>query len=103
MLSKRISTPLRALVAFTVLVTGAVSGFAQTTPAHANGTSVDAPSSTMEKVEKTAIVNRINDIVEKTAFVPGIDFTKWPQFLSAQQADIDKAQTTHEFSQAINK
>lgn len=52
--------------------------------------------------EKQDILDKVNEVVEKHAFVPGVDFTKWPQFLSTERADIDKAQDDHEFALAVN-
>jgi carboxyl-terminal processing protease len=59
-------------------------------------TTIDAP-------QKEEVLNQINDIVEKTAFVPGVDFSKWPQFLSTERQDIDKATTPRLFATAVNK
>jgi len=53
--------------------------------------------------EKQDVLDKVNDIVEKTAYVPGVDFTKWPQFLATERSEIDKAQNDRDFSWAVNK
>jgi carboxyl-terminal processing protease len=57
----------------------------------------------MNQETKDQVLSKVNEIVEKTAFVPGVDFTKWPDFVKSQKEDIDKAQTERQFATAVNK
>ncbi len=52
--------------------------------------------------EKQENLDKVNDVVENHAFVPGVDFTRVAQFLSTERTDIDKAQDDHEFALAVN-
>lgn len=53
--------------------------------------------------QKKEILDRVNDVVENTAFVPGAEFEKWPTFLAAERSDIDKARTQRDFAMAVDK
>ena len=52
---------------------------------------------------KDRVLEGINKIISGRAYVPGIDFSKWPTMLAAQKEDIDKAQTDEDFQSAVNK
>jgi carboxyl-terminal processing protease len=57
----------------------------------------------MSAEQKEEVLKGIEDIVLHRAFVPGIDFSKWPDFLSKQKEPIDKAGTIPEFTTAVNR
>jgi len=57
----------------------------------------------MTTEQKQKVLDGINDIMGKRAFVPGVDFAKWPDFLAKKRADIDKADKTDVFSRAVNQ
>lgn len=72
----------------------AVFGFAQTPPA-------DKPAS-FDATTKQAVLTKLDDILEHVAFVPGVDFGKWPAFLKERQKDLDKAETDVAFARQLN-
>lgn len=51
---------------------------------------------------KDTVLKEVNRIVTTVAFVPGIDFTKWPQFIEGEKDTITKADTPQDFTLAIN-
>jgi carboxyl-terminal processing protease len=53
--------------------------------------------------EKKQIVDELNKIVMERAFVPGVDFSKWPEFIEKQQESIDKAEDQNAFAGAVNR
>lgn len=53
--------------------------------------------------QKEAVLKGIEEIVTKRAFVPGIDFSKWPEFVSKRKEDLDKATDIPSFTQGINR
>jgi carboxyl-terminal processing protease len=77
----------RVLFAF-VLAAVSLGAFAQETPINAE--------------RKQEVLDAMGSIIEKSAFVPGVDFAKWPQFVDKHRAQIDKAQTESSFSEAVN-
>ncbi|MBX7133726.1 MAG: PDZ domain-containing protein [Fimbriimonadaceae bacterium] len=67
---------------------------AQTPPA--------APAA-LTKDQKESVLKELEVIVTTKAFVPGIDFAKWPEFLSKQREAIDKAEEAAAFVGAVNR
>lgn len=53
--------------------------------------------------QKTSIMNGIKEVVTQKVFVPGIDFSKWPEFVEKRKDDIDKAETIPTFTRAVQK
>jgi len=51
---------------------------------------------------KDTVLKEVNRIVTSVAFVPGVDFAKWPEFLEGQKESLDKASTARDFTLAIN-
>ena len=54
------------------------------------------------KQVKDEVVAKISHIITTYAYVPGVDFSKFPEMLAAHQDDIDKAQTEDDFDDAVN-
>ena len=52
--------------------------------------------------QKSEIMTAIGDVISKRAFVPGVDFSKWPEFVTSQQEALDKATNVNTFSGAVN-
>lgn len=50
---------------------------------------------------KKTVVTTIQEILEKSAYVPGVDFSKFETFLKEAMPNIDKAANDGEFSNAI--
>ncbi len=57
----------------------------------------------ISKETKDAVLKGVTRIVENTAFVPVVDFARWPEFVDKQKEAIEKATTDSEFSEAINR
>lgn len=53
--------------------------------------------------QKAEVLKGIEDIVLKRAFIPGVDFSKWPEFLAKQQEAIDAATEIPAFTGAVNR
>jgi carboxyl-terminal processing protease len=64
-----------------------------------------APAQTIDNspAKKAQILDRISTILTKAAYVPGVDFAKWPTFLEENREAIDKANDDSEFQRAVNK
>jgi len=65
--------------------------------------SVAAFAQDLTPEQKTAVLDGIKDVVENRAFVPGVDFSKWSEFISKRQEDLDKAATVTAFGQVVNQ
>lgn len=57
----------------------------------------------IDKATKEAVVQRMGQVVLNSCYVPGVDFGKWPEFLTKSKDAIDKAETESQFAEAINK
>jgi len=53
--------------------------------------------------QRDEVLERVTRVLTNAAFVPGVDFSKWPDFLAAQKASIDEAKTPNEFATAVNR
>ncbi len=51
---------------------------------------------------KTEVLTRVNDVVTRNAFVPGIDFSKWPDLIAAEKKKLDEAKTDEDFARIVN-
>lgn len=78
---------LRRAAAFVCLLSASFAAFAQDLTAE----------------QKTAVLDGIKDVVENRAFVPGVDFSKWSEFITKRQEDLDKATTVTAFGQVVNQ
>lgn len=54
------------------------------------------------KEVKDAVLKRMTDLIQNVAYVPGVDFSKWSEFVAKRQADIDKSSNADEFVRALN-
>jgi carboxyl-terminal processing protease len=71
------------------------------------GLVVVAASATAQTVDdnprvKQEVLDKVASILNQNAFVPGIDFSKWDEFLLDQKAAIDGAKDDEEFRTAVN-
>jgi carboxyl-terminal processing protease len=57
----------------------------------------------MDAKAKQDLLDRLQDVVTKSVFVPGVDFGKWPTFLAEHRAEIDKADTDAVFARELNR
>src|SRR5262245_23290748 len=51
--------------------------------------------------QKAEVLKGVEDIVLKRAFIPGVDFSKWPEFLAKQKETIDAATEIPAFTTAV--
>jgi len=65
------------------------------------GPNTTTPATLTPEVKKE-IMTALEDVVTKRAFVPGLDLTKWPEFVAKQQEAIDKADSEAAFARAVN-
>ena len=61
---------------------------------------VNAQAITPELKQRT--LERLQQTVSTRAFVPGVDFAKWPAFLEKQKGDLDKATSLPAFTNVVN-
>ncbi|MBS1709948.1 MAG: PDZ domain-containing protein [Armatimonadetes bacterium] len=52
--------------------------------------------------DKAQVLQRVEEVLSRQAFVPGIDFTKFDEVVAAQKEAIQKAKTEFEFARAVN-
>lgn len=89
--------PWLALAALLVLVPALR---AQTAPPPAAGP-VNPDAMTAEAKEK--VLKGLEDVIENKAFVPNVDFKKWPDYVAKHKADLDKAETDTAFARELNR
>src|SRR5579859_4291221 len=92
---------LRSALTIGLLCLSTVATLGQEVPLRGDSNPSDKTPITQQ--QKEDVLSKVNDVIEKSAFVPGVDFAKWPTFLAAERADIDKSETQKEFSMAVNK
>ena len=51
---------------------------------------------------KQEVLDQVSRVLSEQAFVPGVDFSKWPRFLAEQRTLIDAAKDDDEFRTAVN-
>ncbi|MES1228273.1 MAG: PDZ domain-containing protein, partial [Armatimonadota bacterium] len=56
----------------------------------------------LTKEMKDKVIDKMTHIITQYAYVPGVDFSSWPQKLAAHKDDLDKAQTSDDFQEVIN-
>jgi carboxyl-terminal processing protease len=52
---------------------------------------------------KSQVIEKVSKLIQSNAFVPGIDFKKWPDFLQVEQPKLDAAKNDAEFQSAVNE
>ena len=57
----------------------------------------------LTKEQKDAVLKGVEDVVVNRAFVPGVDFKKWPEFIAKHQEALEKAEDAAAFAGAINR
>lgn len=51
---------------------------------------------------KQEVLDQVASILSKNAFVPGVDFSKWPDFIKSEKPQIDASNNDEEFQRAVN-
>ena len=82
----------------------ALALFAVATTAFSQAAGADSKQTDpkVSKEQKTEVLGRMTKIITQSAFVPGVDFSKWTEFIEKEKDAIDKAQTENEFVGAVN-
>lgn len=62
-----------------------------------------AQSSGLSAEDKEKILADVTRIVTANAFVPGVDFSQWDEFLEAQKEALDEADSEERFAAVINR
>lgn len=97
------TTLIAGAMALVSLATTQTTPGGSTTPAPATGTvPTVATAVTFTPEVRKAVMDSISDVVMKRAFVPGIDFSKWTEFVGKRQTEIDAATTPVMFATRIN-
>jgi carboxyl-terminal processing protease len=55
------------------------------------------------KETKDEVLKGVEDVVLNKAFVPGVDFTKWPEFIGKRKEELDKATDVPGFVTQVNR
>ncbi len=53
--------------------------------------------------QKAEILKSIGDVVTQRMFVPGVDFSKWPENVEKHKENLDKAPDERSFALAVNR
>lgn len=51
---------------------------------------------------KKAVLTEMQEVLTKVAFVPGVDFAKWPELVTKYQDKLDESKSPEEFAFVIN-
>lgn len=64
-----------------------------------------APSETskMTDEQKVNVLRDMENIITKRAYVPGVDFSKWPDLVKKHQSGIDSAKSYDQFTGVMNE
>lgn len=61
-----------------------------------------AQTAPISKERKAEVLDAMGVVIGTQAYVPGVDFSKWDDFVAKHQKDIDKAETEENFAEAVN-
>jgi carboxyl-terminal processing protease len=92
---------LRARTLVPALALSLLIASAQAQPTTTPETSPATPAA-LTKETKDEVLAALEEIVTKRAFVPGVDLSKWPEFLAKEREAIDKTEKEPEFVRAVN-
>ena len=96
----RLHTPLRAFFALFLIFSAFLAQAQGTTGAADPGVSKVGE---LTAEQKEQVIKSISEVVTQRMFVPGVDFSKWPENLEKHKADLDKATDDRGFALAINR
>ncbi len=52
---------------------------------------------------KQKVLDGLQDVIVNKAFVPAVDFKKWPEYVEKHKGDLDKAETDTAFARELNR
>lgn len=61
-----------------------------------------AQSRPIDSEEKADVLEAMGKLIESSAFVPGVDFSKWPDLVEKHKKQIDEAKNEEDFAEAVN-
>src|SRR5258708_1320772 len=93
---KRINIGLRTAVCALAMLVVAPASYAQ----RPHSTAADSPEWTL--AAKDQVLDRLSNYISKSAYVPGVDFSKWQTVLAKIRTDAEKAKTEDEFAGVVN-
>ncbi len=79
-----------------LLALAAAAAWAQEPPANPDA----AP---MTAAQKQDVLKGIQDVIDQRAFVPGVDFGKWKEFIEKRREAIDASETPIAFANEVNR
>lgn len=94
---KNLNNGLRTAACALALIAVAAVTYAQ----RPHSTGADAPGWTL--AAKDQVLDKMNTLILTQAYVPGVDFTKWPAALKQVKAEAEKAPTEAEFAGILDK
>lgn len=97
MTNRGVSAFRRALFSSLFFVVSALVAFSQNGGTAANAAVALTPE------QKEQVLKSIGDVVTQRMFVPGIDFTKWPEIVEKNKDNLDKAEDERSFALAVNR
>lgn len=59
-------------------------------------------SETLSKEDKEEVLKALADVIANRAFVPGVDLSKWQEYIDKEKEDIDKAESDGALARAVN-
>lgn len=96
-------TPLTLVLGLLTAWSVAQGAPAQTPPTETTRPQPAATTSPITAEQKQKVLDGINEVIDRRAFVPGVDFNKWEDFVASRKEAIDKAETFGAFSNAVNR
>jgi len=65
----------------------------------------NAPAQTVDvnPTSKQEVLDKVSDYLTQHAYIPGVDFSKWPEFLQAERPKLDSAANDDEFTKDVNE
>jgi hypothetical protein len=62
-----------------------------------------AQAQELDSDKKEAILSKMSEVILSRAFVPGVDFSKWPDFLDDRREAIDETESSRGFITEVNR
>lgn len=95
-------TSLLSLLAFTIAAMGQGTPPTQGTPPPGQAAPLPAGATPLDAKTKEDVLAGLLDVMTTRTFVPGVDFSKWPEFVAKRKDDIDKVDTDVDFGRVMN-
>jgi carboxyl-terminal processing protease len=92
--SGRALTPFKAFFLFLTLLLAAAASAQDATERRAGQ---------MTAADKEIVLKGISEVVTQRMFVPGVDFSKWPEHVAKHREELDKAEDERGFALVLNR